>query len=68
MLSKFIEEVLHRFSSKPKQLNPINKIKIVLYRDNEPVDGFSFSTTPKAKLLRALVALIGQVLIQRRAR
>lgn len=65
---KFIEEILHRFGRNPKQLDPINKIKIVLYRGDEAVDGFSFSTTPQSKLLRAIVCLVGQVLTQRRAR
>ena len=44
---------------------PVNRIRIVLYKDDKVFDSFSFSTRPKSVLLKNLVADIGKVITAR---
>ena len=51
-------EVTHR-------IEPIDKIRVVLYKGDKIFDSFSFSTKPKSKLLKNLVIGVGTVISKR---
>lgn len=47
-------------------IKPINKIKVVLYRDDEQCDEFFVRTRAKSKLAKLLVLAVGRIITFRK--
>ena len=47
------------------KIDPVDKIRVVLYKGDTVFDSFSFSTKPKSRLLQGLVISIGKIINKR---